>query len=81
MNKYTNKDIKALMDLSKEGTPLYEHLLEKGCTDKALKELLLKLPNHIEYKVVYELPLKEVPKQITNPRTLGFIMWRAEISK
>lgn len=69
------------MNLSKEGTPLYEHLLEKGCTDKALKDLLLKLPNLVEYKVVYELPLKEVPKQLMNPRIQGFIMWRGEIGK
>lgn len=81
MNKFSKKDIKALLNLSKEGTPLFEYLLEHGCTQEALKKLLLKLPNLAEYNVVFELPYKEVPKQIANPRTQGFILWRCEIGR
>lgn len=81
MNKFSKYDITELMKLSKEGTPLFEYLSEFGCTNQALKDLLLKLPNQIEYKYVFELPLKDVPKTLQDPRIHGYCLWRWSIGK
>ena len=81
MNRFSKKDIKQLLDSSKEGTPLYEYLLENGCNQNSLKNLLLMLPNLVEYKYVFELPLNQVPKTINDPRIQGYCLWRWALKK
>jgi len=79
MNKFSKNDIKELVQMSADGSPVSEHLIEANYSPEALKQLLLSLPNKIEYLYVFEIPYKELGKEITNSRVRGYVLWRLSI--
>jgi hypothetical protein len=81
LNKFSKKDIKELVKMSSEGSPVSEHLIENNYSVEALKELLLRLPNQIEYQYVFEIPYKQLGKELNNNRVKGFVLWRLSLGK
>jgi hypothetical protein len=81
MIRYSKKDLKELLNMSKEGSPIYELLLESNCNTDKFKNFLLKLPNHVEYHYVFELPFKDIPKFINDHRVKNYCLWRWSIQK
>ncbi len=79
MIKYTDQDIEKLKDYCKEGTIIYEHLMDMGFSVKSLLNLLDHLPE--EKKFVFEKPFRELPLEVSNPVIQGFLKWRLAIKK
>lgn len=76
---YSREDLQKLMDNSREGTIVYEHLAEIDCDPENFKEFMRDFPK--EYALIYHTPLKEIPTMINDPFGQGFVQWRWRIKK
>lgn len=76
---YTKDDLKKLMDNSREGTIVYEHLIQTDCDPEEFKVFMREFPK--EYTLIYHTPLKEIPTMINDPFGQGFVQWRWRLRK
>jgi hypothetical protein len=79
MIEYTQEDLKVLLSMAVEDSPVKEILIEHDCDPGEFKKFMSMFPK--EYDFVYNLGYLDLPMSINDQKYQGFLQFRLAVRK